>query len=822
MSTPLRTLRQAIRSLLHNISSTVVTILVLTLAIGAATAIFSVMNAALLRPLPGVAAPERLVLLQRIQGGQQLGNFGYPDFQDYRTLAKSLTGVAAEGRASLSFSRGDVTERLTGRIVSGNYFSVLGVKPVIGRLLEDADERERAPNVVLSYRLWERAFDRSSGVLGSNIEFSGHSFTVVGVASKDFAGTTVGSIADVWLPVTLQPTAAPMSPGALENRAFGWLNIFGRLQSGQSLAQAQAEIDSIAASLAQSYPDTNAHRTAKVFPGLGMDPEAQQKLRTFLGLLLGSVLLLLLIACANVSSLLLARGVGRRREIAVRIALGASFLRIAGQLFIEALMVTSIAAIAGLNLALLTSGWIVAWQPSSYGLQNLDVTPDPRVFGFLIVISILTAGICTMAPLWQAAKTEISEGIKEGSPGSGRRTSRFQQILIAGQVALSLVLLAGAGLVIRTTLHVLTTDQGFETRNLAVFSLDLVTAGYSPERGREFYGQLLERTQALPGVVSASFASTVPPNELSGRVATFKPGEEPPKDILHAREIELGTRVDTDVTGPKYLQTMGITVVRGRDFTTNDRNSMPPVAAVNQRLAGDLWPGEDPIGKRLFIAGSTLADDVTVEIVGLCRDTKYRSLLAPAPAVLYRPLLQSYSGRTNLVVRTSMDPSAIVSRVMQEVHRIDRAVPVYGVETMTAHVAQSLWQQRIASTLIGLFGVVAALLASVGLYGVIAHSVAERTREIGIRVAVGANPGDIRRFILAQGFSVVAIGMTIGFVTAVAAGQLVRGLIYDISPHDPITLVVVSLLLAGVSLLAAVIPAQRATRIDPVTALRRE
>jgi predicted permease len=518
---------------------------------------------------------------------------------------------------------------------------------------------------------------------------------------------------------------------------------------------------------------------------------------------------------------MLALGISRRREIAVRAALGASRSHLFGQLLGEALLLASAACVLGLIVASFLSPVIVSWQPGNYALQNLDVSPDLRVVTFAVIAAFVVAIPCALAPILQASKLDLALALKQGTAGAGRQTTFFRSVLVVGQVALSVVLLIGAGLVLRTMHRLLTSDQGFDTNHIALLSLDLTTNGYTEVRGRIFYDQLLQRVQALPGVVGASLASSVPPAGFSSRRAIFYPGHQPAN--IQGREFDPGNlRVDTNNVGPGYLRSMGIELVRGRDFTLQDRQGAVAVAVVNDRLAERLWPGEDAIGKRLSVPEFAGIPDPDVEIIGVARSTKDRSLLeAPSP-ILYLPLMQRYSGRVTLVVRTAGDPAASIPEFARRIHESDKNLPVFAVETMQGHIAGSLWQQHVASALIGLFGILASILTSVGLYGIVAHGVAERVREIGIRVALGGRASDIRGMVLRQGLSLVAIGITLGLGLAYGLTRFLAGLLYEISPHDTLTYLTVCVLLAAVAFIASEIPARRAIEIDPVSALRTE
>ena len=822
MSTLLQDIRYAARLLARQPGFTLVAVLTLALGIGATTAIFSLINAVLLRPLPGIQNPEQLVTLQRLQNDNRFLSFGYPDYLDYRDQSQSFSGLAAHSGTPLSFNQG-ITERIRGDLVTGNYFSLLGVKAARGRLILPDDDRAGAPPVVvLSYAFWQRAFGSDESVMGQTVPLNGHSFTVVGVADQDFGGTWTGQPFDLWLPLAWQPQAIPrMSPGTLQSRASGWIGIFGRLKTGVPLEQARAELQAIARQLAQSYPDTNEHRGVDLFAGLGLDPDDRASLGKFLGLLLAAVALLLLIACSNVANLLLVRALTRRREIAVRLALGAGRVRLIRQLVTEGALLSLLAGIVGLVLAPWTASLLLAFQQPVFTLRELDLTPDARVLTFTLLVSVLTGILFALAPAWQASKTDLVTSLKEGAPAASRRTG-LQSSLVVSQVALSLVLLIGAGLVVRTMRAVLTLDRGFETRNLLLLSLDLSIQGYSEPQGVAFFEQLQARLEKLPGVHSVSLAKTVPPNDWSDRISIFQEGQAiPPQEFRQGHEFEIGLRIDANHIAPRYFATLGIPLIRGRDFTPQDRANTPWVAIVSEKLAQRLWPGQDAIGKRI-VWPPWEGPPRVLEVVGVARDTRYRSLLAEPPLLLYFPVLQYYDGRATLVLRTVTEAASFLPAIRAEVAALDKNLPVFAVKTMTEQMGSSLWQQRMAAGLIGSFGALALLLTAIGLAGVLADSVAQRTHEIGIRMALGARPADVLTLILGQGLRLALLGVAAGLAAAFVLTRFLSTLLFGVSATDPLTFASVTLLLAAVALLACYLPARRASRVEPLVALRYE
>jgi len=817
-------LRHAVRGLRQSPDVTVVAVLMLALGIGANTSIFTLLNAVLLRPLPGVESPGRLVTFKRLQLNNPDYSFGYPDFLDYQKQQKSFTGLAGECRTPLSMSHG-ATERIRGALVTGDYFPLLGVKAAMGRLIEpeDLEKRGGEPVVVLGYGFWQRGFGSDPSVLGKVIRVNGHSFTVMGVADKRFIGTVPGAPVDAWLPLTAQPEAIPrMSENVLQSRTAGWIGIFGRLKQDVGLEEARAEMQTIAARLAQEYPQTNEHRNVDLSPGVGIDPDDREVLGRFLSVLLAAVGMLLLIACGNVASLLLVRATGRRREIAIRMAMGASGGRLLRQLLTEGMLLSLLGGGLGLVIAPWTASLILAFQQPLYPMTALDFTPDVRVLSFTLAIAVLTGILFGLAPALQSSKPDLVASLKEGARGTGSRRSRLQPALVAVQVGLSLVLLMGAGLAVRSMRNVLGGEFGFKTENLVLLTMDLSIQGYTEQQGQLFYRQLTERIEAAPGVQTASLAWTVPPRDLSGRISLFYEGQAPTQEMLRDHEFELGIRVDEDIVAPNYFRTMSIPLVAGRDFYSQDDASAPRVAIVNEKLAQRLWPGQNALGRRIEWPSLQGPPRLPLEIIGVAKDTKYRSLLVEPPPVIYFPLSQNYDGRETLLVRTAGDPASAVPALRSVVAKINPDLPVYGVKSMSEQVADSLWQQRMAAVLIGCFGAVALTLAAIGLYGVISRWVAQRTHEIGIRMALGANHRNILRLVVGKGMAVALLGVVLGAVVAQGATRAMSSLLYGVGATDAATLAAVSLLLAGVALVASYLPARRATKVDPMVALRDE
>jgi predicted permease len=815
--------RYALRGLRKNPGFAIVCVLTLALGIGANTAMFTVINAVLLRPVPGVANPGQLVILERLQKNNPDFAFGYPDYLDYRDQNQSFEGLAARCRASLTLHHG-TTERIIGELVSGNYFSVLGVNPALGRLVstEDVQTESEAPVAVLSYGTWQRVFGSDPQIVGKNILLNGHRFTVIGVAAKQFAGTTVGSPTDVWLPLTMQPAAMPrMSQGVLHSRNAGWIEIFGRLKHGVRLADARSELQAIAGRLAAAYPESNEHRSVDVIPSFGMDPDDRAALEKFFALLIGSVGILLVISCSNVANLLLSRADARRREIAVRLALGAGRGRLVRQLLTEGLLLSFLASALGLLLAPWAGNLILAFRQPLYALHNVDTTPDARVLAFALVVALLTAVLFSLAPALQSSKPDLVVTLKDNTPGAGRR-SRLRSVLVSSQVALSLVLLIVAGVTFRRMQEIVSQNPGFMTSHILMMSVSPSIEGYSEAQGERLYQDLVSQIGRVPGIQSVSLAATVPPDDWSTRVSIFYEGQVPPLDYVRGHEFEVGLRVDMNTVAPNYFKTMGISILQGRDFTERDTTGAPLVAIVSQRLAQRLWPGQDAVGKRIEWPSWEGAPRPPLEIIGVSADARYRSLLADPPLLLYVPESQNYSWRQTLVIHSAVDPEGLVGAVRSAVSSVDQNLPVFAVKTMTEQMHDSLWQPRMAAGILGSFSIFALILAAVGLYAVVSQWMAQRTREIGIRIALGAKPRDVMRLTLGYGAGLALWGIAAGILFSSVLTQFVSVLLFGASRTDVLTIPVLAAFLLLVALAACYVPARRAMSVDPMVALRQE
>ena len=809
-----RDLKYGARSLGKSPGFMIAVVLTLALGIGANTAVFTLINAVLLRPL-SVPEPERLVALYHtsIQNPEVFGTTSYPDYLDYRKKNDVLAGLAAYAHVPVYIRAGERVDAVNAVFVTGNYFQILGTSPLIGRGLQPEDDKPGAhPVVILSYRLWQSRFGANPEVVGRIVKIGGNPFTLVGVAPKGFRGVTLdwGAPPDFWIPLAVQGQATPVlqSYDPLSNRRMDWLLVVGRLKPELSVAQAEAALRSLSDALAQTYPRPNNQRTVTLLPiqSARFWPPRRQATINYLTILMGSVVMLLLIACANVANLLLARYSARQREIGTRLALGATPGRLVRQLLAESLI---------LSVLGMAAGGFVAWWMSSLLFEfrfplRLEPGLDLRVLGFTLVVSVGCAILFGLAPALRSCSVDVISTMKSGgaSPLPGSERSGIGRALIVAQVALSLVLLVGAGLFIRTLQKAYRIDPGYLTSEMAFVTVDLASQGYTDEKGGLFYEQLLERVVALPGVRSATWANNGP---LSmGRILrSVRPSRTGEDDWIPA---------ETNIVGTGHMGTLGIPLLKGRDFGVRDTKESPLVAMVNETMARKLWSGSDPIGKAFEVK-----DRRPVQVIAIVRDVKYHQLWEKPRPYYYLALSQNYSGMMTLALACESRPTAsLLGAVKQEIGELDKDVPVGGGGTWQRHMRHVLTSQRMGSTLLAIAGLTALVLATVGVYGVLAYSASRRTHEIGIRVALGADRADVMRLVLRKGLTPILVGIALGLVTGVLLSRVVAHHVVRIEPWDPVPFIAVTFLLAATGMLASYVPARRAARIDPMRALRDE
>jgi len=816
MTTLWQDLRFGLRRLLKNPGFAAVAILSLALGIGANTAIFSLVNTVLLRPLPEVANPEQLVSVFPINKDDSVQAFSYPNYVDFRDRNEVFSGLFVTRFAPMSLSREGSNERVWGNLVSGNYFDVLGVKAARGRTFSPEEDRTPLshPVVVLSHGCWERRFGRDPALVGKSITLNGHSFTVVGIAPEEFSGTEVAYKPEVWVPVMMLEWIEPGS-NWLDRRSTQNLFATGRLKPGVNVAQAKATLNVLAQQLGKEYPDTNEGQTITLTPPGLIHPILRGPVISFTGVLMFTVGLVLLIACTNLANLLLARATERRKEIAIRLALGASRFRLVRQLLTESVLLSVTGGVLGLLLAFWVIDLVAAFRPPINFPLAIDINVDGRVLGFSLLISFATGVLFGLVPALQATKPELVPALKDTASQSGYRRSLVRSGLVIAQIALSLVLLIAAGLVVRALRHLQTMNPGFDPENRLTMSVDVGLQGYDKTRGQQFYQQLTERVGGLPGVQSTSLASFIPLSLNYNSVNVHVEGQAP------VRGANVPSAMNASV-GLNYFSTMGIPLVEGRDFGEGDREGATRVVIVNESFARKFFPASNPVENAIGKRVSYRSDGPLFQIIGVARDGKYFSIgEAPRPFI-YFSLLQDYEPSAILLVRTSSDSKRMLASIRGEVQKLDDKLPVYDVKTMTEHMSLSLFPARIAAALLSSFGLLALALAGVGIYGVMSYSVAQRTREIGIRVALGATPRDVLRLVVWQGVTLALIGLSIGLVGSLVMTRLMSSVLYGVSETDSITFLGISLMLMVVVLLACYIPARRATKVDPMIALRYE
>jgi putative ABC transport system permease protein len=804
-------LRFGIRMLLKHKGFTVVATLTLALGVGANTAIFSVVNTVLLRPLPFHEA-DRLMMLGAVDvrknGG--LSSISYPNFVDWRAQSGSFERLAAFRVRNFTFTGSDEPARLNGVVASAELFTLLGVAPTLGRSFRTEEDNAGASVVIISHGLWRSRFNSDPQLIGRNITLDNRSHTVVGVAPAGFQFPIAAEPADLWTTIAYDATGDdPMTA----QRGLGYLRVIGRLKPGVNMTQAQAEMDGVARRLERQYPDDNAHWGPRLVPAL---EQLVGGVRKPLLILFGAVGCVLLIACANVANLLLARATARRREIALRAALGASRGRIIRQLLTESALLALAGCVCGWLLALGCMETLLSLIPENIPrLQEIRL--DGRVFGFTLLVSLLTGVIFGLAPALQGAKTELTETLKEGGrSGEGARGARARSALMIAEVAIALVLMVGAGLLLNSFWRLLQVNPGFDPRQALTFRLNLPDSKYPAPQAVAFFDQLQARLQNLPGARSASVTFALPFSK-SGIVTSLD---------IEGRPVAPGDRPDIDcqIVLPEYFRTMGIRLIKGRDFNARDDLNGRPVAIINETLARRFFPNEDPLGKRIRpdIAGGPEAPPIR-EIIGIVNDVRYRSLTADVPPEVYMPYPQlSVTTGMWIALRTDADPRGLISAARTEVRALDKELPVFEVKTLDQYVSGAVAHQRFSALLLLLFASLSLLLTAVGLYGVISYSVTQRTHEIGVRRALGAQTHDVLKLVVKQGMKLTLIGALLGLGGALALTRLLQTLLFGVSATDPLTFAVIVLLLVAVALLACWVPARRAAKIDPMTALRFE
>lgn len=795
--------RYALRQLIKAPSFTIVAIVTLALGIGACTAIFSVVNTVLLRPLD-YPDPSRLVIIRETQL-PKFPEFSVspPNFIDWQKQAKSYEHLAAAASASLNLTGEGEPQRLIGVKVTAHYFDVYGVKPILGRMLlpeEDAVGKNHV--VVLSYGFWQRVFGGARDVVGRSVQLNGEPYQIAGVAPYGFG---IANKVDVWTPMAFKPDET-----ANDARGGHYISVYGRLKPGVTFQQAKAEMEVIAAQLAVQYPDQQKGWGIFMMP---MQDYQVRDVRPVLYTLLGAVGCVLLIACANLANLLLARATARHREISIRAALGAGRGRLVRQLLTESVVLAVCGGTAGVVLAKCGLDALLALAPTNLP-RSSEIHLDAGILVFALGLSIITGLLFGIAPAWLAARADVNEALKQGTRGSteGGVRGRLRSALVVIEVTLALVLLGGAGLLARSFMQLAQVDPGFIPENATMLRLSLPGKKYAqPEQQNAFANSLLDHVKDLPGVQAVGITHSMP--LVGDYVLGFNIEGRPPV----APENMPSTNYYS-IT-PDYFRAMGIRLIRGRVFTPQDDAKAPRVAIINETMARQYFPNEDPIGKRLNI---TNGPETWREIVGIVGDIKQYGVDKPTSAQSYEPFAQVPFSSINVVIRTKGSPAAMLGALRPTVYAVDKDQPIGAIRPLEEIMAESISRQRFAMTLLTVFSAVALIIAAVGIYGVMAYNVVQRTGEFGIRMALGAQQRDVLRLVLTQGGKLIGLGLAIGLLGTLAASRAMGSMLFNTSAYDPLTLTSITLLLGAVALIACFFPANRATKVNPIEALRTE
>jgi predicted permease len=821
MQTFWKDLRYAFRMLLRSPGFTFVAVLALALGIGANTAIFSVFNGVLWRPLP-VKDPQQLVILAcKTPSFDFPLNVSYPDFQDYRQLKTVFSDLIAYTPSPVNFGSEGRPERAWTEMVSGNYFSMLGIEAVRGRTFapDEGWVPGKDPLVVLSYKFWQKRFGGDPTIIGHTVQVNNHAFTIIGVAPEKFRGAYYFLEPDFYIPLTAMRFLDPNQEDDLNKRGASYLRVLGRIQPGVTPGQAMAAAEPLDHRLAQEFPDAHKGMSLLVIPELKARPEPglvagfMSTAALVFMLLVG---LVLLIACANVANLILARANGRRKEFATRTALGATRGRMIRQMLTETVLLSAFGGILGLIFARWAALALMSVRiPSDVPLRLFDLRMDWRIFLFTFLAALLTGMIAGLIPSLQASRADLADTLKAGGRSGGASTGhhRFRNALVVAQVAVSLLLLACAGFFIRSLQNSAHVDMGFRVDHTLLMSMNVGLQGYKEERGQQFFKQLTERVRSLPGVRDAAIAAYIPMGDENSLDNIYPEGQ--PTDDKSKTE----TTFDDSVQ-PDYFRTAGTPVIEGREFTEADNGTAPHVAIINETFAKEIWPGQDPIGKVFRIK----KDGPPIQVVGLTRTGKYLFLYEKPQLYAYFPMAQSYNSGVNLFVYTQDDPQRLVTAIREQIRQLDAGLPVFNVTTMDVQVqyGKALFPARLGVMFVGTFGVLGLVLASVGVYGVVSYSVSQRTQEIGIRTALGAQRSNVLGMILKQGMAMSLIGTAVGIVLSFLLFRGLGSMLYGVKSTDFLTLGTVSALLLFVAFVATYVPALRATRVDPVVALREQ
>ncbi len=816
-------LRYAARVLMKKPGFTTVAVLSLALGIGANTAIFTVINAVFLHPL-AIEDPSRVVeVFTRDTKTVQTGNFtltpsSLQNYEDYRDQNQVFTGLAGYFGLGLQWTRNGETQGVPATMTSANYFDVLGIKPYRGRLFAADEDRQLGAGsvVVVSHSLWIKEFGSDPNLLGQTMTLNGLPFTIIGITPPGFKGTfSLAGPDRIWVPLSMREQLTTGQLRALmTNRRFRWINMAGRMKPGIDIRQVDASMKTIASALEKQYPAANEGRTVDVAlesdAALGINGRSQLVLAG--SVMMGVVGLVLLIACVNLANLLLAQSASREKEMSVRSAMGAGRGRIVRQLLTESVLLASLGGAAGMVVAYWGRTALWSFRPPFLGNASIDLSFEPRVLLFTAGMSVLTGVLFGLAPAVRVARANLNDVLKAGGRTGAASVSsnRVRSLLVMAEIGLATVALIGAGLFVRSMQAAQRTDLGFDSAHIGFIALNPGQQRYDEARGQQFYLDAMAKARAVPGVEAVT-VSSAPPLQGGLALTVFPEGEAQNPNYR-------GSLVQFSDVSPGYFDALRISIRGGRDFTEFDGPQSNAVAIVNEALARQLWPGQDPLHKRFTIVQQTML----IEVIGVVATTVANAVGESPTPLIYRPIRQEYSPGVSLLVRAAGDPTALLATVRDQVQTIDRNMPLRGTGTIQQNIEAGLWAPRMGAALLSIFGGLALVLAMIGVYGVMSYSVTQRAQELGIRMALGAQTGDVLIMVLKQGMVLAAGGAVIGVTLALLLGQLIGTLLFGVSGRDPLTLAGVSLTLAIVALLACYIPARRAARVDPLVALRYE
>ena len=814
MNTFFQDLRHALRVMAKAPGFAAIAILTLALGIGGNATVFSWIRSILLNPIPAVARSEQMVAVESIMPSGEYHTSSYPDYKDFRAqnhVFSDVIGFELSG-VNMSLRNTEPAERVWGIIATENYFDALGVHAAMGNTFhEQANQALNSnPVIVLSYGLWARRFGADPNVVGKIVHLNNHPFTVIGVAPRAFLGTIVGIDAQYFVPMMMQPVVLPGE--SIEERNPTFVHIMGRLKPGVSIAQAQLDLAGLAANFAREYPMTSQNVGVFVAPVWKAHYGVQDFLRSVLGFLMVIASLVLLIACVNVANLLLARATVREREIAIRAAMGASRGRLIRQMLAESVLLAVAGGIGGIFLALWGANLLSFFTPATKHLPiGLTLGVDKTVLAFTLALSIATGILFGLVPAWRGSRTNLNDSLKSGASAAGTRagTHRLRDALVIAEVVFATVLLVCAGLLLRSMRNAEAAGPGFNTNHVALAAFDLRTSGYSSAEATLFYGRLLEKIRALPGVESASLERFVP-LWFTGR--SYSPVEVQAYTPVQGEDMN----IDLNMVGADYLRTLQIPLISGRDFSEQDRADSPKVVIVNETMAKRFWPGQDATGHRLRVWGDWRT------VVGVAHDTKYHRINEPPQSFLYVPSLQTHGTDANIIVRSALPTAAVANAVRAAAMSLDSKVQPLEADDLAGLLHTSMFANRTAASLASVLGTLGLLLAALGIYGVLSYSVSQRFREIGIRVALGAQKGHVLRLVVGKGLQLAIFGAVAGAGAALVVTRAMSNLLFGVSASDPLTFVAVAVGVTLVAGLAAYLPARRAMRVDPMVALRYE